>query len=162
MPVKILLDWTKTFWTWVKRHNFVDKFDRFFYTREFLFKLFDKMVRIKELWKWSTPIPHIACILFFEKKYISGTVLMIQLMQNSPTCAYISQNQHKWKPHHWQPHYAGTSCPVLHFHNSFMFIILSKIEQKFSCVAKSVKFVDKSVPFDPCPKSLGPVQKHCT
>ena len=105
------------------------------------------------------------CVYFgFLKKstLFSGTVLMIQLMQNSPTCAYISQNQHKWKPHHWQPHYAGTSCPVLHFHNSFMFIILSKIEQKFSCVAKSVKFVDKSVPFDPCPKSLGPVQKHCT
>ena len=43
------MDWTKTFWTLIKRHNFTNKFDRFFYTREFLFRLFDKMVSIKEL-----------------------------------------------------------------------------------------------------------------
>ena len=48
----------------------------------------------------TTPIPRITRILVFEKtelrkNHISGTVLMIQLMQNSPTCAYIGQNLSK-------------------------------------------------------------------
>ena len=38
----------------------------------------------------------------------SGTVLMIQLTQNSPTCAYIGKNLHKWKPC-----FAGTRCTNL-------------------------------------------------
>ena len=42
-------------------------------------------------------------ILVFEKNAlsenrVSGTVLMIQLMRNSPTCAYIGQNPSMWKP----------------------------------------------------------------
>ena len=36
---------------------------------------------------------------------INGTVLMIQLMLNSPTCTYIGQNLLMWKPR-----YAGTRC----------------------------------------------------
>ena len=44
----------------------------------------------------TTPIPRIAHILVFEKTMlckncISGIVLMIQLMWNSPTCAYIGR-----------------------------------------------------------------------
>ena len=50
----------------------------------------------------NTHIPHISCILGFEKTKLpkncaSGTVLMIQLTRNSPTCSYISQNPRKWK-----------------------------------------------------------------
>ena len=44
-----------------------------------------------------TPIPWIAHI-WVSKNQISGTVLMIQLMQKSPTCLYIGQNQNKLKP----------------------------------------------------------------
>ena len=41
----------------------------------------------------TTPIPRIMCILFFEKTVlrinrVSGTVLMIQLIQNSPAYTY--------------------------------------------------------------------------
>ena len=59
-------------------------------------------------------------ILVFGKKAlhenrISGTVLMIQLTQNSPTCAYIGQNPlkrklRKLKPRQLKPRYAGTRC----------------------------------------------------
>jgi hypothetical protein len=47
--------------------------------------------------KLPTTIPRIAHILLFEKNilhdnHFSGTVLMIQLLQNSPTYAYIGQN----------------------------------------------------------------------
>ena len=51
----------------------------------------------------NTPIPCIVHILGFEKtalheNHVSGTVLMIQLTRNSPTCAYIDQNPRKWIP----------------------------------------------------------------
>ena len=38
---------------------------------------------------------------------VSQTVLMIQPTRNSPTCAYIGQNQRKWKPC-----YGGTRCII--------------------------------------------------
>ena len=41
--------------------------------------------------------PH--CAHFGSWKKLHGTVLMIQLMRNSPTCAYIGQHLRKWKPH---------------------------------------------------------------
>ena len=55
---------------------------------------------------------------------LSPTVLVIQIMWNSPTSAYTGQNPCKWKPRKWKPCYAGTRCmthlflPVI-FH--FMF-----------------------------------------
>ena len=40
---------------------------------------------------FGTPIPHIAHILVLRKNHVSGTVLMFQLMQKSPTNAYIAE-----------------------------------------------------------------------
>ena len=62
--------------------------------------------------KKSSPIPRIACIWYLKKtalceNRINGTVLMIQLMRNSPTCTYIGQN-----PLMWKPRYAGTRYGV--------------------------------------------------
>ena len=51
-----------------------------------------------------TPIPWIAHI-WVSKNQISGTVLMIQLTLNSPTCACIGQNLCKCKPRQWKSHY---------------------------------------------------------
>ena len=48
-----------------------------------------------------TPIPRIARILEKSvtcKNRISGTVLIIQLMQDSPTYTYIGKNPRKWRP----------------------------------------------------------------
>ena len=47
---------------------------------------------------------------FWKKNRFSRTVLMIQLRQNSPTCAYIGQNPRKWKLH-----YVGTRCSLVFF-----------------------------------------------
>ena len=55
---------------------------------------------------------------------LSPTVLVIQLMRNSPTCVYINQNPCKWKLLQWKPYYARTRCmnrlflPVI-FHFTF-------------------------------------------
>ena len=52
----------------------------------------------------STYSPHcIARILVLKKivlheNCVGGTILMIQLTRNSPTCGYIGQNLLKWKP----------------------------------------------------------------
>ena len=51
----------------------------------------------------NTAIPRIAHILVpgkntLSENRVSGTVLIIQLTRNSPTCVYIGQNPHKWKP----------------------------------------------------------------
>ena len=62
------------------------------------------------------PALHAFCFLkkiALRKNRVSGTVLMIQLMRNSPTCAYIGQNPRKWKPR-----YAGTRCTFKYFHLS--------------------------------------------
>ena len=48
-----------------------------------------------------------------HKNRFIGTVLMIQLTRNSPTCAYIDQHLHKWKPRQWKPHYVGTRCTYI-------------------------------------------------
>ena len=51
---------------------------------------------------FDTPIPRIARILIpgkngLRENRVSGTVLMIQLYWNSPTCKYIGKNPRKWK-----------------------------------------------------------------
>ena len=56
--------------------------------------------------------PALRAFWFLEKtalreNRVSATVLMIQLTRNSPTCAYIGKNMHKWKLRQWKPRYAG-------------------------------------------------------
>ena len=70
--------------------------------------LFTKDCKFREY--QNTHIPRIARIMVFERtaireNFVSGTVLVIQLMQNYPTCTYIGQNPRKWKSR-----YAGTRC----------------------------------------------------
>ena len=48
--------------------------------------------------------PALCAFWFLEQKVlrkdqVHGTVLMIQLMRNSPVWEYIGQNPGKWKPH---------------------------------------------------------------
>ena len=66
---------------------------------------------------------------------VSGTVLMFQLMQKSPTNAYIGQNPRKWKPRKWKPRYGGTRCieknAVKKIKSIFELFIKQNIEFRF-------------------------------
>ena len=74
--------------------------------------------------------------IVLRENWINVTVLMIQLTQNSSTCAYIGQNLCKWKPRLWK------SLGVIEYNLSdvFLKVVINRILSSQSLYNPGVTF----------------------